>query len=184
MRKVLHATMVATLLITMLSGPATADPVDKPAGAAEGGGVSSGNGGYVGQTLVEDPFGIGRPIGFYCASQGTYSVVELPNGEVNGHVYGKALGGPHDFKADVVCVSFDDNQAWIGLELRESPFPFPDEFGIWVEDNGQGAKGAPDRVSSASFIMEFYGTAQEWCDLQPTKLMVWEIDKGNLRVNS
>jgi hypothetical protein len=172
MRKVLLATMAATLLVTMLGGPATAS------------GVRSVNGGSVGQTLVEDPFDFGLPIGFYGPISGSFSVVELPNGEVHGHVYGKPLGGPHDFKADAVCVSFDGNQAWIGLELRESPWPFPDQFGIWVEDNGQGERGAPDRISSASFIMEFYGTAQEWCDLQTTNLMVWEIDNGGIRVNS
>lgn len=61
---------------------------------------------------------------------------------------------------------------------------FPPEFGIWVEDNGQGAMAAPDRVSSASFVMEFFGTAQEWCDLQTTELTVWEIDNGNFRINS
>ena len=172
MRKALLTAMAAALLVAMMGVPAV------------GVGVSSVNGGYVGQTLVEDPFGTELPIGFYWPGQSSYLAVELPNGEVNGHVYGKLIGNPHDFKADVICVSFDDNQAWIGLELRESPYPFPDEFGIWVEDNGQGAKGAPDRVSSASFVMDFLGTAQQWCDLQTSNLMVWEIDNGNLRVNS
>jgi hypothetical protein len=32
--------------------------------------------------------------------------------------------------------------------------------------------------------MDFFGSAEEWCELQTTNLMVWEIDKGNLRVNS
>ena len=97
---------------------------------------------------------------------------------------GQFLGAPPDFMADVICVSFDENQAWIGLELTKSPFPFPPEFGIWVEDNGQGATGEPDRVSSASFVMDFFGTGQEWCDLQPTEIQEWEIEHGNIRVNS
>jgi hypothetical protein len=172
MRKVLLATMAATLLITMVVGPAAAR-----------GGVRSVIGGYVGQTLV-DPFGSPLPSGFFFPGQASYSVVELPNGEVNGHVFGKVLGGPHDFKADVVCVSFQGNQAWIGLDLTTNPFGFPDQFGIWVEDNGQGAKGAPDRVSSASFVMDFFGSAQDWCDDQPDELTKWEIDKGNIRVKS
>ncbi len=152
--------------------------------AVGGDGVRSVNGGYVGQTAVEDPFPDPLPPGTYFPTQGTISVVERPNGEVDGHFFGKFLGNPHDFKTDVVCVSFDGNQAWIGVELITSPFPFPPEFGIWVEDNGQGAKAAPDRISAVSFIMDFFGTAQEWCDLQQDELTIFEIDNGNLRVNS
>ena len=183
MRKALLIAMAAALLVAMV-GPATADPADKTAGDAVG--VSrSVSGGTAGQTLVEDPFGYAPfPIGTYFPLQGSFLVVELPNGQVNGHMHGTFLGAPPDFKADVICVSFDDNQAWLGLELRKSPWPFPDEFGIWVEDNGQGAKGEPDRISSASFVMGFFGTAQEWCDLQPTELTEWEIDNGNILVSS
>lgn len=151
--------------------------------AVGGSGNRSVVGSNVGQTLVDNSGGAPFPIGTYFPLHGTFSAVELPNGEVNGHVMGHFLGAPPDFMASVTCISFDGNQAWIGLELTKSPFPFPPEFGLWVEDNGQGATGEPDQVSSASFIMGLPG-GQEWCDLQPTEIDRWEIEHGNIRVNS
>ena len=32
--------------------------------------------------------------------------------------------------------------------------------------------------------MEFLGTAQEWCEFQQDELTIFEIDNGNLRVDS
>jgi hypothetical protein len=150
---------------------------------AQGGGARLVAGSQVGLTLVDNSGGAPFEIGFYLPTHLTISAVEMPNGEVNGQGMAHFLGGSPDFTFEVTCVSFQDNQAWIGAEITTSKFPFPPEFGFWYEDNGEGAGGPPDRISSASFVMGLPG-GQQWCDLQPTQIDRWEIVHGNIHVKS
>ena len=167
-----------------LAGAAMTLVLGTTGATAQGGGARLVAGSQVGQTLVDDSGGAPFPIGTYFPTHLAFSAIELPNGDVNGQGMAHFLGGSPDFTFEVTCVSFQDNQAWIGAAITTSNLPFPvNEFGFWFEDNGAGAGDPPDRISSANFVMGLPG-GQEWCDLQPTQIDRWELVHGDIHVKS
>ena len=106
------------------------------------------------------------------------------DGSVNGQWQRiNQVNGGNDIPShgDVVCVSFFDNEAWIGTIANSGLFA-GFEGGFRVVDNGQGRKAPPDGMS-LQYVNLGVGGAQAYCDLQLPDPALNDIGAGNIRIN-
>ena len=88
--------------------------------------------------------------------------------------------------AEVLCLSVEGNEAWIGGVIRSSSIPgnIGKETGFRVRDNGQGKSAPPDEISGTTFpLPDLFppGHAAAWCEDQPLRGLL-EVVQGNLQV--
>ena len=92
----------------------------------------------------------------------------------------------HWLEADVLCLTVVGNRAWIGGLIRNSSIPgnIGRETAFRVEDNGNGASGDPDRMTTTTGNPRPAGSghAQFWCDENPENRFNFEVVNGNIQV--
>lgn len=112
------------------------------------------------------------------------------NGKADGSVSGQfnlTFEGSGNFRvhAEVTCLRVVGNQAWIGGVNKSSTNPafVGLESGFLVEDNGEGANAAPDRVSLMFVNLPPGGAALVCAGGTAVDGTLADIDQGNVQVN-
>lgn len=91
---------------------------------------------------------------------------------------------PLMFHGRLTCLSVVGNEAWIGgiYEKSSNPSLIETGFGIYVQDNGQGAKARPDKL-----LRNVRGQVPEqWCsEMQDVSGhgQLYEIESGNITIH-
>lgn len=105
-----------------------------------------------------------------------------PDGQVRGQIEVHLSDPVVTFHGNVTCLQVDGALAWVGVQITRSDadvgnFAEGGRFWFRVQDNGEGAKAAPDRIS---FLNPAGGDAR--CDERRTGLpLVFEI-QGNVQI--
>lgn len=143
--------------------------------------VASATGGS--QLTIENMFGFElidvRAYGF--------NVVKRADGTVTGHYEHRSFddGVPFYAEGPLTCLNVSGNRAWVGGLIESSSESFLVGWEMWfqVEDNGQGANSPPDWTTLIGASPDS-GSAQEYCDDAPPVNFPFDIESGDIQVQS
>ena len=121
-----------------------------------------------------------------------FTALEHADGTVTGqaqlNIIGVGFGSENPaitnyFQAEVVCLTVEGDDAWIGAVIKTSSIPanIGNEVGWRVRDNGQGNSAEPDGISTTQFPTNDPGFAQAFCDAKPNRFLN-VVEQGNIQV--
>jgi hypothetical protein len=113
----------------------------------------------------------------------SFTALKYADGTVDGEYQLFSRNTGARIHGDVVCLSVDGNLAWVGgvQEHGSEGFPPGVENGFRVADNGEGASGPRDEMSTMS-MNEQPGFAQAYCNAKPSAPPILPIEAGNIQV--
>jgi hypothetical protein len=116
-----------------------------------------------------------------------FNAVKRADGTVTGNYVHRSLDDGVPFYADgpVTCLNVNGNNAWVGGLIENSSEPSIVGWQMWfqVEDNGEGNNGLSDWTTLLGASPD-PGSAQACCDDAPAVRFPFDIDHGNIQVNS
>jgi len=115
----------------------------------------------------------------------TFTAHARADGTVQGRFRIGLIANDAWFSAEVTCVTFDGNTAWVGGIIEDTNVPGLVQVGsaseFYVIDNGEGSEATADIVSTALFNQPA-GNEQLFCADQPLALPPRTVTEGNVQV--
>jgi hypothetical protein len=122
----------------------------------------------------------------------SFTAIQGADGTTSGQYQYNFRAAGFSVHGPVTCLSIRGNEAWIGGTVGRITSPDPEDQSLvgvdmwWrLQDNGEGAGGAPDRTTGVGFA--FVGstiTAESWCRDQPALLLLRDVESGGIQVRA
>jgi hypothetical protein len=118
----------------------------------------------------------------------TINAIKTEDGTVNGHFHWRLHHGKDGSKVSgsVICFSIEGNQAWLAVlfEKAAGAGNIGKWASIWVVDNGEGQRAAPDGLSIRwrGFPPDPWNP-EEFCSEHWTDQNILPVESGNIQIH-